>query len=205
MSLLVEDTALPPPPARIARFSVDQYHRMIASGALREDDRLELLEGWVVEKMSKNPPHSFVTQLLEERIRSLLPTGWHVRNQEPITLANSEPEPDLAIVRGERSDYARRHPGPEDVALLIEVADASLPEDRWKCAIYAGAEIPAYWIVNLRERCIETFGEPDSLLSVPTYRQEEPIGEDGSVSLTVDGIERGTIDVGDVIPPDLYD
>lgn len=73
------------------------------------------------------------------------------------TLANSEPEPDVAIVRGRLDDFSSRHPGPNDVSLVVEVADKTLVTDRFKAQLYAGAGIPVYWIVNLSERAIEVF------------------------------------------------
>ena len=96
--------APPAPPEPIWRLSVEQYHEMIDAGILDEDDPVELLEGWLIPKMPKNPPHSFTTDLTREALAGLLPTGWYVRGQEPITTEDSEPESDVAVIRGDRRD-----------------------------------------------------------------------------------------------------
>ncbi len=80
--------------------------------------------------MPKNPARRLTTQLVREAVTRILPPGWYVDAQEPITLPDSEPEPDVVLVRGERRHYVDRHPGPEDVALVIEVADATVQRDR---------------------------------------------------------------------------
>src|SRR5215831_914264 len=109
------------PPLPLARFSVDQYHRMIESGAFTEDDRLELIEGWVVQQMAKGPAHEYSVGQGEDLLRACTPAGWHVRNRAPITLTSSEPEPDLTVVRGDRGVYRQRHPVPSEIALVVEV------------------------------------------------------------------------------------
>lgn len=194
---MISTPTLPPPPTnRLARFSVEQYHRMIASGAFTEDDRMELLEGWVVEKMPKNPTHSIVTGKLQNIINAQVPSGWHLRNQEPITLSESEPEPDLAIVRGTYDDYARSHPGPHDVAVVFEVSDSTLRDDRWKQGIYAKAGIPTYVIFNLPDQTIETYTNP----SEAGYRGRSTFKLDEEATLTVDGgLVRFRL--RDVLPP----
>jgi hypothetical protein len=120
------------------RLSLEQYHAMAQAGILTENDPVELLEGWLVYKMTNNPPHSVVTLLIQNALRPLLPEGWFLSSQEPITLANSEPEPDITIVRGTIPDYLTRHPGASDAALVVEVADSTLRVDRgFKKRIYA--------------------------------------------------------------------
>jgi Uma2 family endonuclease len=137
------------PPFPIARFSVEQYHRMIESGAFTEDDHLELIEGWVVQQMAKGPGHEYAVGQGEDLLRARIPAGWHVRNQAPLTLTSSEPEPDLTIVRGDRGVYRQRHPVPSEIALVIEVSDTSLDTDRVKSKTYGSAGIAEYWIINL--------------------------------------------------------
>ena len=110
--------------------SVRHYHEMIRSGILTAGDPVELLEGLLVVKMAKNPRHTAATQAVRRAVERLLPAGWHVRARDPITLADSEPEPDVAVVRGGPERYEDRHPGPRDVGLVIETADASLERDR---------------------------------------------------------------------------
>src|SRR6266498_4470063 len=154
----------------LRRFSVDEYHRMIEIGILDETDRVELLDGYVVLKMPRNPPHDGTIDLVHEALASRLPGGWYARIQEAITLSESEPEPDLAVVRGTRRSYLTQHPGPADVGLLVEVADSSLDRDRNdKGPIYAQAGIPCYWIVNLVDRRIEVFTAPSGPTAGPGY------------------------------------
>ena len=133
---------------------------MIEAGELTTDDRVELLDGELVDKMPKNPSHSLVTRKLDRRLMTLVDDGWHVRNQEPVTLSASEPEPDLAVVRGTEDDYGHRKPGPADTALVVEVADSTVARDRRKRTIYAAAGLPEYWIVNLPEDTLERYTEP---------------------------------------------
>ena len=151
----------------LLRLSVQQYHAMRRAGILTEDDRVELIDGLLVSKMTKNPPHSLATELtrraLDDALRSAgLAGAWHVRSQEPITTSDSEPEPDVSVVAGSVRDYHQAHPGPGDVALVVEIADESLRRDRGdKLAIYARAGVAAYGIVNLADRVVELYREPE--------------------------------------------
>ena len=143
------------------RLSVAQYHTMLQVGILEEGDRIELLEGILVAKMTKNPPHRISTKLIREALENITPDGWYVDSQEPITLVDSEPEPDVVIIRGKTTDYRDRHPVAADVVLVIEVADSTLERDRTtKQRIYARAGIAIYWILNLRDRQLEVYTEP---------------------------------------------
>src|SRR5438552_13204885 len=117
-------TSPPPPPSEpVFRLSVRQYHAMIDAGVLTDDDPVELLEGILVFKLPKKPSHRLVVRKLIKAIEKVLPEGYFVQSQEPITLATGEPEPDETLVRGSDDDFASRHPGPGDVAIVIEVAD----------------------------------------------------------------------------------
>src|SRR5438105_8922236 len=93
------------PTEPIFRLSVDQYHEMIQAGILTEDDPVELLEGWLVEKMPKNPPHTLATRLVRTALERLAPKGWFINTQEPITTTESEPEPDASVARGDPRQY----------------------------------------------------------------------------------------------------
>ena len=185
----------------IWRLSVDQYHAMIQAGILTEDDPVELLEGWLVTKMSKNPKHRVVTQLVREAIAQLLPSGWYVDAQEPVTTQDSEPEPDVAVVRGNRRQYFDRHPGPQDIALVVEVADSSLQRDRTlKKRIYAAAGISLYWIVNLLANQIEVYSDPSGPHEQPDYRQQQNYGLEDAVPIIIDGQEVSRLAVKDLLP-----
>src|SRR3990172_5798664 len=108
------------PPA-LRRFTVDEYHRMIASGVLGEDDRVELLEGGIVEMSPHGSDHRVAVTLVQDQLEALVPTGWHVEVQLPLGAPDSEPEPDLAVVRGPRRRYLDHHPSGGEVALVVEV------------------------------------------------------------------------------------
>lgn len=198
---VVSEQSVAVPTDVIWRFSVDQYHAMIRTGILTEDDPVELLEGWLVTKMPKNPPHSVVTQLTREALARILLSGWYVDAQEPITTADSEPEPDVVVVRGERRQYLDRHPSPQDVALVVEVADSSLQRDRsLKKRLYAAAEIPVYWIINLLNGQIEVYTDPSGPGEQPNYHQQQNYGPADTVPMMIEGREVGRLTVRDLLP-----
>jgi Uma2 family endonuclease len=185
----------------IWRLSVKQYHAMIRAGILTEDDPVELLEGWLIPKMPKNPAHRVATHLIRQALERLVPTGWYVDTQEPITTSDSEPEPDVMVVRGETRHYLDRHPGPPDVALVVEVAEATLQRDRlFKKQLYARARIPIYWIVNLADNQVEVYGEPSGPAEQPDYRQRREYGLSEAVPMMIAGIEVGRIPVRELLP-----
>jgi hypothetical protein len=162
------------PTIPVRRFTVDEYHQMIQAGILAEDERVELLDGWITPKMPRNPPHdSFITQA-NRVIGSRLPSGWHVRVQCAVTTPTSEPEPDLAIVPGLDSRYRSHHPTPQEVAFLVEVADSSLAHDRnLKGAVYAAANIRIYWIINLVDIIVEVYTSPTGSGPGASYRRRQ--------------------------------
>lgn len=188
------------PPAQVARFSVERYHALLASGLLTENDRFELLNGWIVQKMTINPAHAFCVSALDALLAPRLGPDWVLRCQQPITTTDSEPEPDLAIVVGPRRQYIARHPGLGEVELVIEVADTSLELDlTTKLRIYALAKIPQYWVVNLNARCVEVFTMPRGGKS-PRYRQQVTVGADGDITLSLRGQPLATVPVREFLP-----
>jgi Uma2 family endonuclease len=205
MSIKTPPTVPPLPSAvpdePIYRLSVEQYHRMIESGIIDEDDPVELLEGWLVQKMGKNPPHSFSTRQLRRALERVTPAGWYVDSQEPVTGDNSEPEPDARVVRGDPRDYLQRHPGPAETPLVAEVADSSLGRDRGvKKRIYARAGILVYWIVNLVDKQIEVYTDPTGPAEKPEYRQRQDYQPGDEVPVVIDGREVGRLAVSEVLP-----
>ena len=193
-------TQMAVPTEPVWRFSVAQYHQMIRLGILTNDDPVELLEGWIIHKMPKNPPHRAATKLTRSALEEIVPQGWYVDAQEPITLDDSEPEPDVVVVRGNTRDYLDRHLGSQDLALIVEIADSTLERDRTsKKRLYARAGIPVYWIVNLPEKKLEVYIEPINL-AVPTYQQRQDYNLSDEVAVVIEGQEVGRLTVRDLLP-----
>jgi hypothetical protein len=190
----------PPPLAFLSalrRFSVSEYQQMIQSGILDENDDVELLEGYVVLKMPRNPPHDGTIQLARATIAAVLPGGWDIRVQSAVTLPDSQPEPDLALARGTTRTYLTRHPGPADLGLIVEVSDSTLDGDRSdKGRIYARAGLSVYWIVNLVHGQLEVYTAP----APSGYGQRQDLTPGASVPLTLDGATVATIAVADLLP-----
>lgn len=183
------------------RFSVDEYHRMIQSGILTQSDHVQLIDGWIIEMPPIGPEHSTSTSLLEAAIQRCLPPGWILRRGDPITLAAGEPEPDVVVARGTIRDYAKRHPGPGDIALVIEVADTTLSFDRaQKAREYAAAGIPEYWIVNLVDRQIEIHRDPQTTATGPEYRYREVLVGSATIKLQLQGKQVGEFQLEDLLP-----
>jgi hypothetical protein len=187
-------------PLSLYRFSVEQYRRMVETGILTGEDRVELLEGWVTHKMPHNPPHNGAILALQPHLWTRLPAEWLVRVQSAITLSDSQPEPDLAVVRGPVEIYFKRHPLPKDIGLLIEVADATLAADRLvKGPLYARHRIPIYWIINLVEAHIEVYTQPKGG-KTPAYRRRDDYGKGDTLPLVIAGQEIGQIPVRELLP-----
>lgn len=189
------------PDEPIFRLSVEQYHAMARAGILTDEDPVELLEGWLVQKMTKSRPHVIAADRVRRAVERLIPPAWHVASQDPVTSADSEPEPDLAVIRGSVDDYPDRHPGPGDVALIVEVADSSLHRDRGsKKRLYARAGFPVYWVVNLVDRQVELYTEPSGPRKKPDYRRQQVLGPAEELSLLLNGVEVGRIPVRELLP-----
>lgn len=187
--------------ASIPRFSVKQYQRMIECGAITQADKVELLEGYLVRKMSRNPPHDGTVQILDEYLRAVIPAGWRLRCQLTVVIQDSQPEPDLAVARGDIRTYITRHPTAADVGLVIEVADSSLLRDQHdKGQIYARAGIPVYWIINLVERRIEVYTQPSGPTAAPSYAAAIAYQAGDAVPLVLDGHTVATVPVADLLP-----
>ena len=192
-------TAVPAVP--VMRFRVDQYHAMIGAGILADGDPVELLDGWLVYKMSKDPAHRLTTGLLRDLLERVLGAGYHVDSQEPITTDDSEPEPDVVVVRGSRRDYEDRHPGPRDVALVVEVADATLERDRsLKRRLYARAGVELYWLVSLPDRRLEVYSRREAGADDVDYGDRRDYGPDEAVPVMIDGTELARITVAEFLP-----
>jgi Uma2 family endonuclease len=131
------------------QLTVDQYDQMIETGILTKNDRVELIRGEIVPKMPSNPPHAGIINRLIRLLGPLIQNRAIIAIQNPIRLKDSQPEPDVSVLRPSSDDYFSHHPSPADVFLLIEVSDSSLDRDLdVKVPLYAENGIPEYWIVN---------------------------------------------------------
>lgn len=153
-------------------FSVERYHQMIDAAVLGKTDRVELIEGVIVAVSPRSKEHTYAVDELVRILMRALGQEWVVRAQGPLTLARSEPEPDVAVVLRSLRDSAPRHP--HTAVLVAEVARSSLDLDRAMAAIYAEAGVTEYWIVDVARRCVEVHRDPDGT----DYRHREIVGDD---------------------------
>ena len=149
------------PAERDPGFSVQGYFELVERGLLEEDDHVELLEGLIVASPPQGPLHASVTMCVDAALRKAIGDRASIRIQMPLLAGpRSAPEPDVALVPGSPADYRDHHPS--HALLVVEIADSSLPQDRLtKSRIYARAGVPEYWIINLRDRCVEVHTAPD--------------------------------------------
>ncbi len=182
------------------RFSVEDYHRLNDAGLLDDDYKMELLEGYLVQKMNQRPIHSATVEIIDDTIRPLLRQEWKLRVQLPITTETSEPEPDLAVVSGSARSRLTQHPQPGQIAMVVEVAETSLERDREKRRIYARAEIPVYWIINLVDFCVEVYTDPDKSHTPPCYNTQRNYSRREQIPFVIDGDEVELIDVAVLLP-----
>lgn len=186
------------PPWPIHRLNVAAYERMVSLGVLQEEDPVELLEGYLVSKIPKNPLHDSTIDLLQALLIKMICDGWFVRTQNALVTSDSVPEPDLAIIRGLPSMFRTRHPMGDDAGLVIEVADTSVRRDRKKAAIYAQAGIAEYWIINLEDWQLERLREPQLQ---GDYGSKTIYHVDEQVPLVLAGQNMGMIDLRELLTP----
>ncbi|RUT04721.1 hypothetical protein DSM106972_042900 [Dulcicalothrix desertica PCC 7102] len=169
------------PETSLHLWTVEDYHRMIDAEIITEEHKVELLEGQIILRSAHKPPHASITQISSDYIRDLLRQKATIRVQAPVTLRpNSEPEPDVAVVRIEPQGYATAHPAPEDIYLLIEVADRTLNKDRkTKARTYAKAKIPEYFVLDVKSQQVYVFREPEK----DNYTQQTILDKNAKLSL----------------------
>lgn len=136
--------------------SVEQYH--VLCRQFPELEKTELIGGYIVKKMTISPEHSYLLESVVDIIKKFIPKNHFIRTQQPLTLYNSEPEPDVAVVYGDKSNYRENHP--KTAILIVEVAISSLEIDREKAETYAMANISEYWIVNGKDKQLEIYFRP---------------------------------------------
>ncbi len=187
----------------LRQFSIAEYHRLIGLGFFADNEQFELLDGYLVRKMARGSAHDSTLQKLSRRFFRLIPdpTAWKVRDQLGLTLGDSEPEPDLVVARGTETAFDRRHPTVAEAALVVEVADSSLARDTdEKLQIYARSRIPVYWVVNVPDRKVLVFTNPDPAASSPAYRTLDEFPPGTAVPVTLDGTPVGSVSVADIFP-----
>ncbi|PPS45917.1 Uma2 family endonuclease [Chroococcidiopsis sp. TS-821] len=155
------------------RFTPEEYHRLAELGFFQEH-RVELIRGEIFQMSAKGTSHSVCSTRLYRELFKLVGNSTVIRGQEPIVLfQDSEPEPDLTIVRNRSDDYLSAHPTSDDVLLLIEIADSLSYDQEVKLPLYAEAKISHYWIFNLQANCLECYSEPyQDLKNHFGYRQK---------------------------------
>jgi len=172
---------------KIRLWTVEEYHKMIESGILTRDSHVELLEGRIVEMSFQGPLHAATTQRASDYIKARLHEQAHVRMQLPVTLPTSEPEPDVAVVRIDRGAYGDHHPTPDEIFLLVEVADTIDRQDACptgidrleKAPLYARANIPEYWILDVSDRQAYIFRDRTSV----GYRSSFVLPDNAAIAL----------------------
>jgi Uma2 family endonuclease len=194
------------PTDRLFPISLKVYEGMVKHRLLTEDDKVELLDGLLVEKMTKGNPHITATYLVWGSLHGLALEGWHARKEDPIALPagptgrDSAPEPDIALVRGAIRDYRSRKPVAADIAIVVEVVETSVRMDRAKLASYAWAGIPVAWIVDLKKSTVEVYAKPSGPVKLATYQESQTYGPGDRVPVVVEGREVGQIAVEDLLP-----
>jgi Uma2 family endonuclease len=181
----------------IKSWTVHDYHRMSELGILDPTERTELIAGHITLMVAKGTPHVITLQLFDRELLGQLGTTALIRTQDPIHLDDSsEPEPDLVIVRGEILDYVDRHPQPADIHLLVEVADSTLSYDcQIKDKVYAKAGIQDYWVIDLKNRQVHIFRDPQST----GYASQLILGESQTVSPLA--FSAVMISIASILPP----
>ena len=182
--------------AKHRRFTVDDYHRMAQAGIFGEDDRVELIDGEIVEMTPIGSRHAACVGKLTQILVGRCAGRAIVWIQNPVRLSGeSEPQPDVALLRPRTDFYASEPPGPPDVLLVIEVADTSLLYDRdFKAARYARGGIPEVWVVDLEGEQVHVFRD----LKAGTYGVHETRSRGGSLRIPLSGVAE--LGVDDVIP-----
>lgn len=187
MSAILE---IPEVRERLSTLSVEEYHRLDEYNEnLR---RTELIRGFVIQKMSKSPLHRTIVSRLYKLVLAQLPAGYSVWKEEPLTLEDSEPEPDISVVRGLESEFDKAHPSTAE--LVIEVATTNPALDRENASLYAEAQVKEYWIVLGKERQVDIYRRPEN----GVYQEKRTFGLADSLSST--SVPKLSFQVSDLFP-----
>ncbi|HJQ30979.1 MAG TPA: Uma2 family endonuclease [Pyrinomonadaceae bacterium] len=175
-------------------FTAEEFERMGEAGILRQDARLELIEGEIFEMSPIGSSHAACVNFLSRLLNRLFGDAYIVATQNPIRLDDfSEPQPDVALLRWRDDYYRGAHPQPDDVLLVIEAADTTVVTDRkTKMPLYARAGIPEAWLVNIPEEQVEVYSDPAD----GAYRRAEVFGRGAEArSQTVEGLAVGVTEL----------
>jgi len=198
-SMIAENASTASPELIPFLLSTDAFYQMIEAEIFRREDRVELWDGRIYEKMAKKVPHTNTSMILPGTLNPVLPAGWFLMSENPITLGpRRSPLPDYCVLRGTPKDYLGRYAA-ADVGLIIELSESSLRTDTGiKLGNYAEASIPAYWVINLVKNVIQTYETP-----IPPERRYESaqtyaVGQ--AVPLRLDGVLVAEIPALDLLP-----
>lgn len=183
------------------RFTLDEYHRLIDWGFFAGKERVELIRGEIIKMSPKRTPHSVCNSLLWRTLYDLIGNQAEIRVQEPIFIPpNSEPEPDLVIAIQQDDNYLSSHPTPQDILLVIEIADSTLKYDQeTKLSLYAEGGINNYWIFNLGDRHLEVYHQPfQDHQGKFAYRSKQIILAEETVQMPI--FDSLTLDLAKVFP-----
>jgi Uma2 family endonuclease len=199
----IASPSLPPadiPDEPVVPLTLEAYHSLVQGGKLASGDPIEFLEGWLVPKMTKGPRHAAVKRRLLRMLVALVQSPCFVDAQEAMSAVDSEPEPDIYIVRGPEQLFYQRHPAPGEVEVVVEISDTTLHRDRGlKKRVYARAGVPVYWIFNLVNDCIETHTQPSGPADSPHYHAPQTFLAGQFIPLIVSGVELGQLAVSEIL------
>jgi Uma2 family endonuclease len=165
------------------KFTVEQYHKMAESEILTEDDRVELIRGEIIEMSPIGTKHAACVRRSSNLLSAKLQGRALIDTQNPVVLNNnSEPQPDVTLLQPREDFYENAHPQPNDIFLVIEVADTTVKYDREvKIPLYAEDKITEVWLVDINEQCVEVFREP----TADGYRNVQKLTRGESLSIQV--------------------
>ncbi len=189
------------PSLPIRRFSIAEYHKMGEVGIFSEDERVELIEGVIIQMSLIGSKHAATVNKLAQFFYSRLsPSEATIAAQNPVVLDDgTEPQPDISVLKPKDDAYASAHPRPDDVLLIVEAADTTLEDDRAvKLPRYAAVGIPEVWIVNIPERKIEVYRIPIGKKEDAEYKIQVKYRE--GEMLNPEAFPNVKIDVADVLP-----
>jgi Uma2 family endonuclease len=200
---VVQPDGAAPPIDLVRRFSVEEFYRLGELGIIGPEERVELLEGYITMVPPIGEPHATSCDLVYRTFLKILPPGLDVSNGREAKLIASVPVPDGLVLRGSVREFAVKKAQATDIAIVVEVADSTLAEDRGLMQrIYAVAGIPEYWIVNLPERKLEVYRRPVPALTEQSAKYEtvEVYLPDQSVDVVIDGRRIGSFAVSEILP-----